>query len=439
LGGVSSHILAGEDAMDRPTRDDMDDEPDHASDSNPTEPLSLRGAISQSLANGEAWRFKDLVARLRHEGTESEIYKELRALIRAGSVRRVRHGVYLAAGPYDWSAPIEAEAGVPVIQSAIFSQLHRLRTVDELRTVLGLPREVVWRSLRALIQSGAVCTGEPQGVFREMTFIRRDAVARPGTPAPVSAEEEVDRLILSCVRHGPLYSAHAVAAHADILVRAVKLSLRKLSTLGTVRCFAFDDGLYFYVTEGVSETSDDRDQVRPVDVPAELGAVNIATLSVIASAEDGIGAVQIDRQLEELFRGSRNTAARIITKLRRSGLVQMRDGLGEGGTLWEATDIGVDVVAIAQADTFGTSAGPAATSDPAYVRLARWILDTVSLRDGARRRRVPINKRILARSLNVSRAELDASLQRLESGGIVLDGTDLVVPDGVTLDDILAS
>jgi hypothetical protein len=395
--------------VDRQTRPDQHQEPEAAHGADAPAPLSLRGAISQALQNGEAWRFKDLVAHLRQAGTEGEIYKELRALIRAGSVRRVRHGVYLAAGPYDWSAPIEAEAGVPVIQSAIFSQLHRLRTVDELRTVLGLPREVVWRSLRALIQSGAVCTGEPQGVFREMTFIRRDHLATSGTPAAAGAEEEVDRLILSCVTSGPLYSAHAVAAHADILVRAVKLSLRKLSTLGTVRCFAFDDGLYFYLTGGVPPEAAGKPQVRPVDVSAELGAVNIATLSVIAQTDDGIGAAEIDRRLEDIFRGSRNTAARIITKLRRSGLVQMREGSGGGGTLWEATDIGADVVAIAQADSFG-AAGPA--SDSPHARLGRWIFETVSLRDGARRLRVPINKRILARSLNVPRAELDASLLR---------------------------
>ncbi|MFO1146867.1 MAG: hypothetical protein U1E62_00715 [Alsobacter sp.] len=426
--------------MDRPTRADRQDEPETQAGGDPEARLSLRGAISQALSNGEAWRFKDLVAQLRQDGTESEIYKELRALIRAGSVRRVRHGVYLAAGPYDWSAPIEAEAGVPVIQSAIFSQLHRLRTVDELRTVLGLPREVVWRSLRALIQSGAVCTGEPQGVFREMTFIRRDQAARPGASAPAGAEEEVDRLILSCVSPGPLYSAHAVAAHADILVRAVKLSLRKLSTLGTVRCFAFDDGLYFYLTADHAEpVPPDRAPVRAVDVSAELGAVNIATLSVIADADQGIAAVEIDRRLESLFRGSRNTAARIITKLRRSGLVQMREGLGNGGTTWEATDIGVDVVAIAQADSFGAPAAPASPADPPHVRLARWIIDTVSRRDGARRRRVPINKRILARSLNVPRAELDASLQRFETAGLRLDGTDLVVPEAVTLEQLLAS
>jgi hypothetical protein len=117
----------------------------------------------------------------------------------------------------------------------------------------------------------------------------------------------------------------------------------------------------------------------------------------------------------------------------------MREGLGAGGTLWEATDIGADVVVIAQSNTVDAPAVLPSATAPAHVRLANWIMDTVAQREGERRRRVPINKRILARSLNVPRAELDASLRRFESAGVRLDGTDLVVPEAATLEDLLAS
>lgn len=429
-----------------------DDQPSspHAAQSSsaPAPERPLRAALSELLGNGEAWRFKDLAARLRHQAAESEVYKELRALIRAGAVRRVRHGVYLTIGPYDWSAPIEAEAGVPVIQSAIYSQLHRLRTVDELRTLLGLPREVVWRSLRALIQSGAVCTGEPLGVFREMTFIRRDQV-NATQPAAPTEEESVDRAILESVQEGRLYSAHAVAAHTDILVRTIKLSLRKLSTLGVVRCFVFDDGMYFYLTgPAASEKPAGPAALKPVDIYAELGAVNMATLDVIEQADEGIAATEIGRRLEDVFRGSRNTAARIITKLRRSGLVQLRDSVAAQATLWEATDIGSDVMAIARGAPVTVDKPalpeiryevPEDEDQTAYKRLARWILDTMTARNGTVRRRIPVNKRILARSLNITKPHLDRCFRLLAPAGISIEGWDIVIGDVEALRAVLTA
>lgn len=419
-----------------------------AAESGQRDPRPLRVAVAELLSNGETWRFKDLSARLRNDAPESEVYKELRALIRAGSVRRVRHGVYLAIGPYDWSAPVEAESGVPVIQSALYSQLHRLRTVDELRTLLGLPREVVWRSLRALIQSGAVCTGEPLGVFREMTFIRRDQL-NASQPALPSEEEGVDRAILDCVAEGHLYSAHAVAAHTDIIVRAVKLSLRKLATVGTVRCFIFDDGMYFYLTgpQPGRADGDAAKPVKPVDVYSELGAVNMATLNVVEAADEGITALDVGNRLDDVFRGSRNTAARIITKLRRSGLVQLRDMAAADASVWEATDIGSDVMAIARGA--GVPAAPVAApavrydmpeadDQSAYRRLAQWILETMVARNGSVRRRIPVNKRILARSLNITKAHLDRCFRLLSPAGVSIEGWDIVISDAEALRAVLA-
>jgi hypothetical protein len=441
-------------------QDDQTPSPETADDSATTRAVRpLRAALSELLSNGEAWRFKDLAARLRNEAPESDVYKELRSLIRAGSVRRVRHGVYLAIGPYDWSAPVEAESGVPVIQSALYSQLHRLRTVDELRTLLGLPREVVWRSLRALIQSGAVCTGEPLGVFREMTFIRRDQL-NASQPAAVSEEESVDRAILDVVEDGRLYSAHAVAAHVDIVVRAIKLSLRKLATVGVVRCFAFDDGMYFYLTgpvlvRGTSGGEESAEQaaaseparkVKSVDVYAELGAVNVATLNVIESAEEGITALDVGTRLEDVFRGSRNTAARIITKLRRSGLVQLRATESASASIWEATDIGADVMAIARGSAIPAAPASApevlyevreAEDQTAYRRLAQWMLDTMTARNGTVRRRIPVNKRILARSLNITKAHLDRCFRLLAPAGVSIEGWDIVISDVEALRAVL--
>jgi DNA-binding IscR family transcriptional regulator len=337
---------------------------------------------------------------------------------------------------------VEAEAGVPVIQSALYSQLHRLRTVDELRTLLGLPREVVWRGLRALIQAGAVCTGEPLGVFREMTFIRRDQV-NSAQPAGSSNEESVDRAILDCIEAGRLYSAHAVAAQTDILVRSVKLSLRKLSTLGAVRCFVFDDGMYFYLTAAAPHArTAAAPAVKPVDVYAELGTVNMATLDAVEEAGEGITATDLGRRLEDVFRGSRNTAARIVTKLRRSGLVQLRDAGAAGTSLWEATDIGSDVMAIARGHD--GPAVPASAPDirydvapdenrSAYLRLAHWILDTMTAKNGTQRRRIPVNKRILARSLNITKPHLDRCFRLLAPAGVSIEGWDIVIGDAEAL------
>ncbi|MEJ1937943.1 hypothetical protein WDZ92_47735, partial [Nostoc sp. NIES-2111] len=81
--------------------------------------------ITALLADGQAWKGREIVSELSGEVDASLIQAGLRRLERRGDVRRIRHGTYMLVGREGSAAP---PAAGDLARNAVLARLDEART-----------------------------------------------------------------------------------------------------------------------------------------------------------------------------------------------------------------------------------------------------------------------------------------------------------------------
>lgn len=402
----------------------------------------MKQQILEVLSDGAAWRFRDLTRKLAADAGESEVYAALKRLLREGSVKRVRHGVYIRSGTYDWTAHLSAPAESPVVRNAILSLLTQPRTPDEIATMLEIRVPVVWQNIRRLVQSGEIRPTDAQGLHAQPHFVSADAPIQHGAGGGTN-EELADR-ILGMIADGRVYSAHALAAHAGMSTKLAKQMVGELALQGKLRAFTVDDGLFFWPRSGSPTPRLGVLPLKPVNILAELGVGSAELLSIIGRSSPA-SAIRLGAAYSSVMNGGKHSVARLLTKLRRAGLIYPITEADQ--QLWTLTDAGRDIEeAIWTGKTPLTPIvsdvmlGPAeqAERQPSVIALAAFLIQSAESMNTSDRLVLPVNKRILCKSLNITISHLNRCIRTLAPFGVTFYGGRFTVDNYRRLAELIA-
>lgn len=400
----------------------------------------VREGILSRLSDGKAWRFRDISLALGTVATSDVVYRELRRLVAESQVRRIRHGLYIRAGGYDWEHSLKEANASPVIRQAVLSLLDRARSPDEIAALLDLKIATVWLVIRHLVQDGSIAPVDPLGVHVQQRFLTvgsiQAAPSRPESATSDSADREREATIPP-LSPGAIYSAHELACYLGVSTRSAKEIIAAESAVGRLRAFSLNDGILFFSRLANQSLSSEAGQLRPLNFFAELGLDAVTVLNIVAN-RGPVAASELAYEFARQTGRPVNASARFLTKLRRAGFLSATELSSE--QVWSLTQLGEDISKIldghapnelpsVRVDALRYEMPAAEPLNPAVLTLARFVVEAAAFHRRGPSARIPINKALLARSLGISGGHLNRCLRSLQPFGVTYKAGDLIVAD----------